>query len=300
MASVSPELWETLRSLHRGGGLSHEFAAAWANGQAFLRASDGLRDRRPLRIDWKGGTRSPGDEVVPADLRVDHVYLISCKYLSRIVMNASPSHLFERLLTGGHGVRGGNWYQEIAPVEFAQLTNRAVQVSGLGAAGFSSELSTAQGRLLARALPGRWPAELADEATAFADLVASLSAQRWTDIVRQKSASERLLWRLLRIGSAPYFVLGTDKDSSLRLRIETPWDWKQQFRLLHFRAAPRPSAQPVVAWVAEIEDRRTRSVSLVEGHVEIRWSHGKFNGSPEAKVYLDTPHHRVPGYVALG
>ena len=51
-------------------------------------------------IEWKGAHRAPGDEVVPADLRVDHVYLVSCKYLSRIVVNASPHHLFDRLLAG--------------------------------------------------------------------------------------------------------------------------------------------------------------------------------------------------------
>jgi hypothetical protein len=37
----------------------------------------------------------------------------------------------------------------------------------------------------------------------------------------------------------------------------------------------------------------------VRGRVEIRWSHGRFSGSPEAKVYLDTPHVEVPGYHAL-
>jgi hypothetical protein len=37
----------------------------------------------------------------------------------------------------------------------------------------------------------------------------------------------------------------------------------------------------------------------ISGHVEIRWSHGRFVGWPEAKVYLDTPHAEVPGYEAL-
>ena len=35
---------------------------------------------------------------------------------------------------------------------------------------------------------------------------------------------------------------------------------------------------------------------MIEGHVEVRWSHGKFAGVPEAKIYLDTPHHEVAGY----
>ena len=35
------------------------------------------------------------------------------------------------------------------------------------------------------------------------------------------------------------------------------------------------------------------------GHIEVRWSHGRFGGPPEAKGYLDTAHHLVPGYVTL-
>ena len=38
----------------------------------------------------------------------------------------------------------------------------------------------------------------------------------------------------------------------------------------------------------------------MKGHVEVRWSHGRFSGNPEAKVYLDTAHAAVPGYHPLG
>lgn len=41
---------------------------------------------------------------------------------------------------------------------------------------------------------------------------------------------------------------------------------------------------------------RDGRTGTVKGHVEIRWSHGRFNGPPEAKVYLDTPFDQVPGY----
>jgi hypothetical protein len=45
--------------------------------------------------------------------------------------------------------------------------------------------------------------------------------------------------------------------------------------------------------------RATGEERTVEGHVELRWSHGRFSGPPEAKVYLDTPHEQVPGYHPL-
>jgi hypothetical protein len=43
----------------------------------------------------EGGHKPPGLEQVPADLRVDHVYLVSCKYGSSILHNVAP-HLTDR------------------------------------------------------------------------------------------------------------------------------------------------------------------------------------------------------------
>jgi hypothetical protein len=108
-----------------------------------------------------------------------------------------------------------------------------------------------------------------------------------------------MLWRLLRIGSAPYFVLGASGSDSLRLRVGTPWDWRQAFRLRRFDVEPATGGQPRVDWAATYDDRAAGERRVVAGHVEIRWSHGRFSGPPEAKVYLDTPHTQVPGYWPL-
>ena len=126
MRSLSPEMWERLERMRAGGVYDAEFHAAWANGQAFLHADDGLRGRLPQVIEWKGTGRAPGDEVAPIDLRVDHVYLVSCKYLSSILFNVSPASVFDSLLFGGQGrggraarevlPGGGDWYAEVAPI----------------------------------------------------------------------------------------------------------------------------------------------------------------------------------------
>jgi hypothetical protein len=300
MASVSPELWSLLRDLHRGGAFRLEFQSAWSNGSSFLNADDGLRGRRPRLVEWKGATKAPGDEVVPADLRVDHVYFVSCKYLSRIVMNASPAHLFGRLLTGGHGSRSEDWYQAIAPNELQDLYECAGREIGQPLPARPDLLSAEQRVALAASLRGRWPAGLREQALSFSEVVAQRTADTWREALARSGQDERMVWRLLRIGSAPYFVLGSDGDRSLRLRIHTPWDWRQAFRLLSFEVGCRPAEQPIVTWAARVEERRSRAEHLIEGHVEVRWAHGKFKAPPEAKVYLDTPHHRVPGYVPLG
>src|SRR4051794_32079833 len=95
---VPDAVWDSLREAHAAGEHSRSFQTAFANGRAFLAAHDGLRGRLPSLVEWKGPHRPPGDDVVPADLRVDRVYLISCKYLSKVLLNAGPSRLFERSL----------------------------------------------------------------------------------------------------------------------------------------------------------------------------------------------------------
>jgi hypothetical protein len=110
---------------------------------------------------------------------------------------------------------------------------------------------------------------------------------------------EAMLWRLLRIGSAPYFVLGSAAERSLRLRIATSWDWRQHFQLIALAMEGQSGGQPRVGWEARVRDRTSNEVHSVVGHIEVRWSHGRFGGLPEAKGYLDTSHHLVPGYFTL-
>ena len=275
------------------------FTAALMNGGAFLAAREGLRGRIPLVVEWKGAHRAPGDEVVPADLRIDHVYFVSCKYLSRIVVNASPHHLFDRLLAGGHGRRGVDWFGEVAPREHEALYTAVRRAFGaeLDLTSTADALDVKQRSALGHRLREGWPAGAAEHYETMVTRVADASAQRWRTAIGNDA--ESMLWRLLRIGSAPYFVLGTAPTGFLRLRIATPWDWRRGFELRAFDVEPRAGGQPMVTWRAVVRDRASRAERLVEGHVEIRWSHGRFAGRPEAKVYLDTPHADVPGYFPL-
>jgi hypothetical protein len=365
MHSLSPEMWEHLARLRSGGAYDAEFHAAWANGQAFLCAADGLRGRLPNVVEWKGAGRAPGDEVAPIDLRVDHVYLVSCKYLSNILFNVSPTGVFDALLFGGagRGARalrelgpgGGDWYAEVAPNEYQALyecvrlavrgadvaaarvspasssrpgrqglESAPVALPGLGAAdpavAATSErhpgrpvppglhelppravdLTVPQREALGQWLRPGWPPGAKDLYATLSGEVARASVRRWEAAMDERGGTgEAMLWRLLRIGSAPYFVLGSSADRSLRLRIATSWDWRQHFQLIAITMEGQPGGQPRVGWEAVVRDRTSHEVHSVVGHIEVRWSHGRFGGLPEAKGYLDTPHHLVPGYFTL-
>ena len=301
----SPELpnldashWDQLDELWQSRRFTVEFESAFRNGVAFLRAPDALNGRRPRLIEWTGGRRAPGDEVVPADLRVDHVYLVSCKYLSRILHNPSPSRLFEALLAHGPAADDGDWYQRVAPQEYQGLYEACAPFVEGNLPLLATDLAATERRRLAVGLRSGWPAAALAPYGALCQAVATRTAEAWSARLTSQNL-EPFVWRLFRIGSAPYFILGASPRGSTRLRIDTPWDWRQRYRLRDFTIAAQPGGQPRVGWTAVCQARATGQDRVIDGHVEIRWSHGRFGGRPEAKVYLDVPPEAVPGYHPL-
>jgi hypothetical protein len=302
---IDRSTWQRLEELHRSGRLAHEFELAFANGRALAQAEDGLRGRSPRIIEWTGGRRPPGDEVAPIDLRIDHVYLVSCKYDSDILANTSPARLFHGLLATNGAWDRGDWYAATAPDEYRLLYLSCLDATGLADLPSQADQCTRdQLDRLRRALSRRsYPDRASREA--YAELcraVSAASAEQWRQALDDTGTSpELMLWRLLRIGSAPYFVLGIDRRSAgpVQYRIASPWDWRDEFELVDFAIGSGQAGQPRVDWACTFRRRRFGPTRTLVGHVEIRWSHGRFAQPPEAKVYLDTPMAELPGYHVL-
>ena len=300
--NVDEHHYEALSESFQSGAFADEFERAWENGVAFAGAADGLRGRPPWSVEWKGNQRPPGYEQIPADLRIDHVYLISCKYGSNILHNPSPGNLFVNLLLDREYRSDAGWYQEVAPTAYQSFyTVCRAEVEAKELPPLVTQLGESHLRLMRERLPKRLSGDLGEAYTEFSHTVAAATAQRWAANMKTARRREAMLWRLLRLESAPYFVLGESADRTpLRYRVATPWDFRLRytFRELYV-TADREAQQPVVHWKALVRNNATDAEETVEGHVEIRWSHGRFGPSPEAKVYLDTPHHAVPGYFPL-
>ncbi|HTT87758.1 MAG TPA: hypothetical protein VMF60_10340, partial [Acidimicrobiales bacterium] len=293
--------WARLAALHGGGAYAAEFATAFANGRAFLESPEALNRRPPRLVEWPGGRRPPGDEVAPVDLRIDHVYLVSCKYLSRNVANASPARLFEGLLATSGDWDTTDWYRRTAPAQYRALYDACRHAGAVGGLPDDpDELTADERRRLRRSLPGRaFPDGTREHYRELCRHVSIDSARRWRDNVARQRAAERQAWRLLRIGNATYFLLGSDARRSLRLRVASPWDWRQAFEFLDLEIRAAGAGQPQVDWSVHYRERSTGRKRSVDGHVEVRWSHGRFAHPPEAKIYLDTPTDDIPGYFPL-
>jgi hypothetical protein len=300
--AVDGAVWDRLGELYRSGRFADEFAAAWANGKAFLEAPDALRGRTPLLVEWTGGRRPVGDEVAPVDLRVDHVYLVSCKYLSQNIANPSPGRLFDGLLSTTGRWPSGDWYAEVAPDAYRALYGACRSAAGLlDLPEDPLALTSVQRRRLRRGLPGRgaYPPQARGPYRELCREVSLRSAARWKLNAASPADQQRLVWRLLRVGSAPYFVLGADLRRPLRLRVASPWDWRQSFELVGLDIRAADAGQPQVDWTITYRRRSDRCLGQARGHVEVRWSHGRFAQPPEAKVYVDTPTDELPGYFPM-
>jgi hypothetical protein len=297
---VDDDVWARVRAAHLGRQHVALFRHAFENGRAFLQADEGLRNRRPILVEWKGSHRTLVESLVPVDLRIDHVYQISCKYLSAVLHNASPSRLFDRLLASDERTPI-DWFGHVAPDEMQAFFLAARDHIGDATVPLNfSELERSHRDVMRQHLAARsLPEPLRQPWRDLCLAVGRESAQRWQGNLSTNRARLRMLWRLLRISDAPYFVLGADKNTHIRLRVSSAWDWDRQFELLAFDVSGNDVGQPEVAWRALVADRSTRDPTEIRGHVEIRWSHGRFQGHPEAKVYLDTPHAQVPGYWPL-
>ncbi len=301
---IRDESWEKLQQILAAGTYEYIARAAFENGAFFAGHPTGLDGRTPRQIEWSGDRRIPGDQAIPADLIVDRVYLISCKYLSQILHNTAPARLFDDILAPSSQARHTDWFGEVAETQQLALYHRALKLFGLGdMADSPSELDSDQHAKLRSAFKehgGRGiPSELRREYDELIAAVSKTSAERWRRGLREPAQQERMLWRLLRIYSATYYILGIDRRRTMRLRVMTPWEWRNAFEFRSFVIEPDGRGQPRVSWKARYGERSGGRIADVHGHVEIRWSHGPFFHPPEAKIYLDTRHEEVPGYVPL-
>ena len=169
--------------------------------------------------------KPPAYEQIPADLRVDHVYLLSCKYGSKILQNASP-----RTSSTGRSVSGEPlpWIGSMPslPRRMASSTPRSwrTPVSPASArphrtdrniANDSGRRCPAVGRPNSASSGGSWRSRSPGQCRSLLDNISA------------KGEREAFVWRLLRLQAAPYFVLGADlKNVPLHYRVTTPWDFR--------------------------------------------------------------------------
>ena len=302
LKGVKPSQWSKLTEYWQTKAESKLFQRSFMHGRYF---SNYLRKSQVVtnaEISWAGPKRTTPDSP-PADLIIDIIgskIYISCKNDSKVNRNPSPMSLFKTALRNSP-VHRRNWYSEIAPREYSCLLQAAT--SHLGLKDFPDdpdELTKCQGETLKSLMKRKWPKAIEDSVSKFVEAVSEKSASSLNGVIQAPEEKLDFGLRLLRIIDIEYFILGTQKNEDVRVRVMTRSEFNKKFSITGLSVTSAHKGQPQVDWEIHVASRSSGKLppvlSHVKGHFEIRWSHGKFNGAPESKVYLETPHPSVPGY----
>jgi DNA modification methylase len=93
---------------------------------------------------------------------------------------------------------------------------------------------------------------------------------------------------LFRLGTKEYVLVGTDNTKSYAVLLPSLNQWIKDWEIIQVVASPDlEREQSIVNLAVEYRNKVDKTLYTANFHVEIRWSHGKFRQSPEAKLYKD-------------
>ena len=299
---IDATIWSDLDKIIDEGQFVQYAQKAFSNGKYFRDHPDGLLGQTVRRIEWTANQKNPGDENFPSDIIINRTIYISCKYKSNLLHNAAPARIFVNSLLP-QPYKKLNWYEHVAREEYNSFYKKSISFFDLAnMPDTPDQLTKSQKERLKKCFEpysSRLPPPLQESYQELIFKVSSVSSNKWKEAFNNLDKPVRMLWRLLRIYTATYFILGSNGKNDLRIRVCTPWEWNKKFKLQSFDIFPAGGGQPQVNWKAQCLDKNNKSSHEINGIVEIRWSHGKFGGNPEAKVQLKTKHEQVPGYYPL-
>ena len=111
----------------------------------------------------------------------------------------------------------------------------------------------------------------------------------------RSSVLENIVKQFFRMNAVPYILVGLDKHRPFGLQIPDVTEWKRNWKIVSLNATPDLTrGQSVVDICMVVEEKTSRTTHSMDFHVEIRWSHGKFCGNPEAKLYKEFSWSSVP------
>lgn len=250
-------------------------------------------------IEWSGGKTLTTGVAAAKDI-VEHYGPVSLSYSvkadSNIIYNSSPGRL--AALTSGnpiHGSRFPNWFNVIAPAEYQALY---VLCDGPVQTGYATVAAWDSGRKNAALKRGfREYAsnkiqtnQLAQAAyqslcNAVSTNTANLfQANLQAVILNNPNALKTIFWEFFRLNSTAYILCGLEHGKGFATKVLDKNTWNKQFKVTSIKAIPNQAGQPEVILDFGFQDSK-KDTYQYQLKLEIRWSHGKFGGNPEAKVY---------------
>lgn len=277
-----------------------------------------LQAKRPdlfpagANVRWLGPVRLARSVAGAQDL-VLGTTAVSIKADSNVVYNLSPYNLFVSLPSGlVSATNTANWFSTTAPAEYEALFQALGKCTRfLSVADFDKQASAAERAALAQRIQALPPDQDQEFATRYVQMcrrTAEVSAQMFTDALNKSLATphasgvrDLILRHFMRLDASQYVWGGMEGGRTFAVMVPSITEWKQAWELVRIDVEPDHAAeQSKVMFRLVIKKRGTTNPVEVRYHAEIRWSHGRFSGNPEAKLYKDFKDWTtVPGFLAI-
>jgi hypothetical protein len=282
----------------------------------FFQVGKHLRAAQPAlthasSVQWTGPHQQAATASFSKDLLVASIP-VSVKAESNVVANLSPYNLFISLPSGSvPATHEENWYLRTAPSEFQNLysfvRNSDSSLSHLPAraSDFESQAAGEDRERVQGVIKGLSDSMSRKFRTAYLQMcheVASISVDIFNkNLARSLRSSSRsavlenLARWFFRINAVRYILCGIDRGDDFSVMIPDITSFKKDWAIRNIVATPDLSrGQSVVDFSVALEDKRSGDRHSAEFHSEIRWSHGRFCGNPEGKLYKDFAWSSLP------
>lgn len=103
--------------------------------------------------------------------------------------------------------------------------------------------------------------------------------------ISQNKILSKLFAFYFRLDSNQYTLCGTENSLSFAVEVQDLKNWEDCFELLGVKASALDRGQPEVLLTFDFLDKKTEEKFSRKIRSEVRWSHGKFCGNPEGKLY---------------
>jgi len=260
-------------------------------------------------VRWEGPQQQASSVTIPMDLIAANTP-ISVKADSNVVSNPSPYILFVSLPGGTFSpTRSENWYAAIAPDKYQALYELTLKITGFdmpaSVTDYHQIIRGAGRKRLGKAIQAFSTLDIVpfnQLYTSFCHEVAQQSADLFNrDLTKslsgplKNSIAENIIKRFFRLGDSEYVLCGLDSNNDFGITVPALTSWKRKWNFKNLIAhADLSRGQSVVNFELIVEEKSDRREYSFPFHAEIRWSHGKFVGGPEAKLYKEFPWIDVP------
>jgi len=297
----------------------HEYASKPNLYNEFLDIGRQLRNSYPLfthlsQVTWTGPQKQAATTSASKDLIAANVP-ISVKNKSNVVLNPSPYNLFVTIPSGSMPATSSeNWYHETDPngiqalYLFVQMRSQlALPVTFTTFEETASRTDRDNLQECIGNFSGNPKREFSELYRDMCRNVSITSANMFNNNLQtalssniRNSVLENIVKQFFRVNAVPYILVGLDDNHSFGLQIPDITGWKKSWRIINLTASPDLSRGQSVVNIQMIVQERTSKVNhTMDFHIEIRWSHGKFCGNPEAKLYKEFAWSSVPFFTNL-